>query len=150
MANPANAPRHDSRAFRPAPIGIGAWIAFGILLVLPAIALSRLAFSSEWRLLAGVPVIVSLLTFLAYRSDKKRAQTGEWRVSEATLHLMELTGGWPGALLAQRRYRHKTSKVSFQVAFWLLVLIHQAVSLDFLLDWRLSDGLLQLIKSQIA
>ena len=150
MVNPANAPRRDSRAFRPPPIGNVAWLSLGILLVLPSIALSRLALSSEWRVLAGVPVIVSLLTFLAYRSDKKRAQTGEWRVSEATLHFMELTGGWPGGLLAQRRYRHKTSKVSFQVAFWLIVLIHQAIALDFLLDWRLSGGFLQLIKSQIA
>jgi uncharacterized membrane protein YsdA (DUF1294 family) len=150
MVSAANAPRYDSRPFRPAPIGIGAWIAFGVLLVLPAIALGRLALSTEWPVFAGLPVIVSLLTFLAYRSDKKRAQTGEWRVSEATLHLMELTGGWPGALLAQRRYRHKTSKVSFQVAFWLIVLIHQAIALDFLLDWRLTVELLQFIKSQIA
>jgi uncharacterized membrane protein YsdA (DUF1294 family) len=118
--------------------------------VLPAIALSRLAPSIDWWLLAGVPVVVSLLTYFAYRSDKKRAQTGEWRVSEATLHLMELTGGWPGALLAQRKYRHKTATLSFQVAFWLIVLIHQCIALDFLLHWRLTEGLVQLIKSQVA
>ncbi|MCE7524423.1 DUF1294 domain-containing protein [Alloalcanivorax xenomutans] len=30
-------------------------------------------------------------------------------------------GGWPGALLAQRVFRHKTRKTSFQVVFYLVV-----------------------------
>lgn len=150
MGDPPNASKRDSRPFRPAPVGKTAWIALGILLVLPAIALARFALSSEWRVLAGVPVIVSLLAFFAYRGDKKRAQTGGWRVSETTLHLMGLAGGWPGAFLAQRRYRHKTSKISFQIVFWLVVLIHQAIALDLLLDWPLTRGLLQLMRRQIT
>jgi uncharacterized membrane protein YsdA (DUF1294 family) len=115
-----------------------------ILLVLPAIALSRLAPAIDWRILVGVPFAVSLFTYLSYRSDKRRAEAGEWRIPEATLHLAELAGGWPGAFLAQRSYRHKTAKLSFQIVFWLIVLLHQFVALDFLLGWKLTKGVLAL------
>lgn len=40
--------------------------------------------------------------------------------------MFELLGGWPGALIAQQKFRHKTRKVSFQVVFWAIVLVHQA------------------------
>ena len=36
---------------------------------------------------------------------------------ERTLHLLALLGGWPGAILARRRFRHKTMKVPFLIAF---------------------------------
>jgi uncharacterized membrane protein YsdA (DUF1294 family) len=52
------------------------------------------------------------------------------------LHFFELLGGWPGALLAQQCFRHKTRKVSFQLLFWMIVAAHQA----FWLDWLLLDG----------
>ena len=117
------------------------------LLALPAFALSRLAPGIDWRVLAGIPVAISLFTFLSYRSDKRRAEAGEWRIPEASLHLAELAGGWPGAFLAQRNYRHKTAKLSFQVVFWLIVLLHQFAALDFLLGWKLTTGLLQLFKA---
>ena len=60
----------------------------------------------------------SLAAFLTYRTDKRAAIEGRWRVPEMTLHLLALGGGWSGALLAQQRFRHKTAKPSFQVAFW--------------------------------
>ena len=43
-----------------------------------------------------------------------------------TLHGLEAAGGWPGALVAQRVFRHKTRKRSFQIIFWLIVLAHLA------------------------
>ena len=61
-----------------------------------------------------------------------------WRVSEANLHLLELLGGWPAALLAQRRLRHKCSKGSYQFMFWLIVLGHQFAAGDSFQDWKLS------------
>ena len=42
------------------------------------------------------------------------------------LHLLGIIGGWPGALLAQRLLRHKNSKQSFQVVFWITVLLNCA------------------------
>ncbi len=70
---------------------------------------------------------LSLVTFLIYFKDKSAAQKGRWRTPEATLHLLALIGGWPGALIAQRMFRHKTRKTSFQVVFWITVILNVAV-----------------------
>ncbi|MCC6488440.1 MAG: cold shock and DUF1294 domain-containing protein [Candidatus Hydrogenedentes bacterium] len=70
----------------------------------------------------GVYISLSLITFSAYGLDKSAAQNGEWRTSERTLQLLALAGGWPGALIAQKVLRHKSSKRSFQVVFWTTVI----------------------------
>lgn len=57
---------------------------------------------------------MSLLTFLAFRSDKRRAERNQWRVTEASLLMLAFLGGWPGAKLAQRLYRNKTRKEPFR------------------------------------
>ena len=75
----------------------------------------------EWQRLAGFYALVSVIAFLLYGLDKRAATRGGWRTSEARLHLFELLGGWPGALLAQRVFRHKTRKAEFQVVFYLAV-----------------------------
>ncbi len=72
--------------------------------------------------------VMSAVTFVAYGVDKRRAGSiGRRRVPERTLHLLALLGGWPGALLAQRRFRHKTKKASFRLAFWFVVLLHLTI-----------------------
>ncbi len=50
-----------------------------------------------------------------------------WRTNEQTLHLCSLFGGWPGALIAQRLFHHKSKKLSFQTLFWLIVVVHLAI-----------------------
>lgn len=85
--------------------------------------------------------VASLVTLGVYRWDKYRAQKAQWRIAEATLHLLELGGGWPGALIAQRLFRHKNRKVSFQVVFWLIVLGHLALwGWVISLRWRSGSG----------
>ena len=66
----------------------------------------------------------SLVAFVAYALDKSAAQNDRWRTQESTLHLLALAGGWPGALAAQRLLRHKSSKRSFQIAFWATVVLN--------------------------
>ena len=58
-------------------------------------------------------LVISLITILAYAKDKYSAQNNRWRTPESTLHFFSLIGGWPGALFAQRKLRHKTSKSEF-------------------------------------
>ena len=71
--------------------------------------------------------VASLVALAVYRWDKYRAEKQQWRVPESTLHVLEVFGGWPGALIAQRLFRHKNRKLSFQVTFWLIVLVHLAI-----------------------
>ncbi|MEK1838752.1 DUF1294 domain-containing protein [Pseudomonas sp. NPDC089918] len=94
-------------------------------------------FGSVSMWLRGVSVIplaaygiVSVLAFFLYWSDKHKARADRWRTPENVLHAVELAGGWPGALLAQQAFRHKTRKVSFQLVFWLIVLMHQVFWID--------------------
>src|SRR3546814_16638625 len=61
---------------------------------------------------------LSFLSYLMYWLDKEAAQGGARRIPESTLHLVDLLGGWPGALIAQQQFRHKTVKASFRFAFW--------------------------------
>ena len=75
--------------------------------------------------------VMSFITFAQYADDKYRAKQGRWRISEKRLHLCEFMGGWLGAFIAQRKLRHKSSKVSYQVVFWVIVAIH----IIFWLDW---------------
>lgn len=72
----------------------------------------------------GLYLVGSLLAYIAYASDKSAAQNGQWRTKEDTLHLLSLIGGWPGALIAQKQLRHKSSKESFQVVFWGTVVVN--------------------------
>ena len=66
-------------------------------------------------------LVASVVTFIAYALDKSAAQKNRWRIKESTLHLLSLAGGWPGALLAQRKLRHKSKKEDFQTIFWITV-----------------------------
>lgn len=71
-------------------------------------------------------VFASTITYLTYAKDKAAAKSGSWRVSEKTLHMESFLFGWPGALIAQQRLRHKTQKRRFRAVFWLSVLLNLA------------------------
>ena len=60
---------------------------------------------------------LNLCALALYAWDKHAAARGRRRVPEARLHLLALLGGWPGAWLAQRLFRHKTRKAAFQRRF---------------------------------
>jgi uncharacterized membrane protein YsdA (DUF1294 family) len=75
----------------------------------------------------GLLLVVSPICFVAFGMDKRRAKKGSRRISEKTLHLLELFGGWPGGFVGQRTFHHKTRKLSYQVVFWLIVGLHIAV-----------------------
>lgn len=76
----------------------------------------------------GVIVVVSLITLIAFGLDKRAARLGRWRTSEKVLLVMCVLGGWPGALIARRVFRHKTRKQPFVALMWLMVTIHVVVT----------------------
>ncbi len=76
-------------------------------------------------------LLLSTLTFAIYAKDKKAAEQGKWRTPEKTLHLLSLLGGWPGAFLAQDKFRHKSKKRMFIAVLWLTVIANITLCLLF-------------------
>ncbi|MGF6594492.1 DUF1294 domain-containing protein [Pseudomonas sp. 2835] len=95
-------------------------------------ALQMLLSGQSWLPALAYP-LASLVSFVLYWRDKQQARNQAWRTPEKVLHASELCGGWPGALLAQQRFRHKTRKLSFQLSFWAIVALHQLFWIDHLL-----------------
>ena len=57
---------------------------------------------------AGWLVLLSLIAFIAYGVDKKKAEKGKWRTKEKTLLLLSFLGGAFGGYPAMLIFRHKT------------------------------------------
>lgn len=85
-------------------------------------------FSYKTLLLFAVFQIISIniTTFIAYGVDKHAAQKGAWRIPEKDLHILEFLGGWIGAWLGQKFFRHKTAKQSFQNMYKLMIVLEFA------------------------
>ena len=83
---------------------------------------------------AAAYIGLSLVSVLAYAIDKSAAVAGRWRISEQSLLLIGLTGGWPGGLIAQQLLRHKSNKASFRSTFWGTVVVNVAAFALFHLD----------------
>ncbi|WP_420194358.1 MULTISPECIES: DUF1294 domain-containing protein [Marinobacter] len=105
-----------------ANIAPGVWVATVVVLVFFSL-LAGLFY--QGYLPVSIPAAyggASLVLFVMYWIDKKAAQRGAQRTAEKTLHFFELCCGWPGALMAQQVFCHKTRKGSYQFVFWLAVL----------------------------
>ncbi len=109
----------------------------------------------------GIPAVVALAygvlslgCFVAYAIDKSAAKEGRWRTSERTLLLLGLLCGWPsertllllgllcgwpGAVLAQQWLRHKSSKRSFRMLFWITVAINIGAFVYFSMHYAAPD-----------
>lgn len=102
-------------------------------------ALIALALAWHFAIIPSPPVLLyagmSLLALALYGIDKSAARADRRRIPENTLHLVALLGGWPGALLAQGLFRHKSRKRAFQVVFWITVALNLAG-----LAWLLGNG----------
>ena len=58
-------------------------------------------------------VFASFVALIAHGRDKSAARAGRRRTPERTLHLLELAGGWPGALVGMFLFHHKIRKPSY-------------------------------------
>lgn len=76
-------------------------------------------------------LLINTLTFALYYHDKARFRIAGWRVSETTLHVCELAGGWPAAFVAQRYFQHKVQKRGYQVVFWGIVVVSEVAWVDW-------------------
>lgn len=79
----------------------------------------------------------SVTTFVVYAIDKRAAKAGSdargrskrARVSERTLHLLALVGGFLGGLIGRHALRHKTKKPLFAVVLAVSAVLHGALLL---------------------
>ncbi|MBH0054370.1 DUF1294 domain-containing protein [Salinibacterium sp. SWN139] len=109
-------------------------VAIGILTAIGAL---------PW-LFAALYLVMSIITYALYASDKKAAQSRQWRVTESALLGLGLFGGWPGAILAQQRLRHKTQKPLFRQAFWGTVVLN--ILVFAILTTALREPMLNLVR----
>ncbi|HEX4999293.1 MAG TPA: cold shock and DUF1294 domain-containing protein [Terriglobia bacterium] len=99
-----------------------------IALAIPVLFLMFLWAAVFWGQLPRVVLVLYLVTsvvsLFAYAHDKSAAKKEQWRTPENTLHLLSVIGGWPGAFVAQKWFRHKSRKESFQSVFWATVVLN--------------------------
>ena len=124
-ANPLNTVAR-LRGAPPVQRASGNWLpaAGAALIILLALAVVLLGRAPPWVLVAYLAFGVT--SIVVYWFDKRAAQADRWRVSERSLHTIDLIGGIAGGLVAQQLLRHKTSKRSFAVATLLIALLHIA------------------------
>ena len=70
---------------------------------------------------------INLLTFIVYGIDKRKAEKGCWRISEATLLMLAAIGGSIGALFGMRVWHHKTLHKKFQYGVPLILVMQIAL-----------------------
>ena len=71
--------------------------------------------------------IINIIGFILIGYDKKMAVANKHRISEKTLLLIIIVGGVIGSGLAMLLFRHKTSKISYLLKFFGIVIIQVLV-----------------------
>ena len=86
-----------------------------------------------WGYYVGLHIVwsyflaINLVTFFFYGYDKNFSKTTYFRVPESILHGLGMCGGAPGGLMGQMLLRHKTMKTSFQIVYWVIVIVQMIV-----------------------
>ena len=83
-----------------------------------------------------VLLIWNVIVLLIYGLDKKRAVSGNRRISESTLLLCSFLMGGVGAMFGMVLFNHKTSKFKFRLCVPLATLIEAGIILG-MIKWVL-------------
>ncbi|MEZ6132647.1 MAG: DUF1294 domain-containing protein [Planctomycetaceae bacterium] len=81
-----------------------------------------------WELYFAAVTVFSPLAFVAYGWDKWRAARETSRIPEKRLHLLAILGGWPGAVLGQKWFRHKMVKPVFRAVLASISGLHIGIA----------------------
>ena len=68
-------------------------------------------------------LLINLITFIVFVYDKQLAKNKKNRISERSLFLLLLFGGIIGGILGMLIFRHKTSKKSFLVKLFIVLIL---------------------------
>ena len=72
-------------------------------------------------------LIVNIVCLVLFGLDKRRAQTGAWRIPERDLFLWAIAGGSLGGWLGMYLFRHKTQHLKFKLGFPLIILVQLGI-----------------------
>ncbi len=67
------------------------------------------------KYLLGYLLLVNIVTFILYGSDKRKAEKNKWRTPESVLVIVAWIGGAVGALAGMLVFHHKTRKWKFRI-----------------------------------
>lgn len=127
-------PRSRSRQRTPRPVrsearaggsGASLW-QFALVAAFACALVALTVYTPLPVIVAPAYLVMSLATLMLYAFDKSAAMNRRWRTTENTLLVVGLLGGWPGGLVAQRWFRHKSRKTGFLVPFWFTVALNCA------------------------
>ena len=76
-------------------------------------------------------LVMSLLAFILYARDKKKAKKKRWRTPESVLLGVGFFGGAIGALLGMKCFRHKTKHWYFWAVNILGLILHVTLFVYF-------------------
>lgn len=110
-----------------------ATVLFALIFLVSTYAAGRLF--EFGRLVPAIYLASSLVTFLIFAWDKRAAINKRPRIAEKTFYLLSVLGGWPGALIGQHQFRHKTQKQPFKSFLWLSICVNIA-----LLIWLMNSS----------
>ena len=97
---------------------------FGLSSIIVVVALfTYLYLNSTLHPVVNYLIAINITIFLLYGYDKLIAGGEKLRVPEWNLHALALLGGSPAGLSAQKFFRHKTIKSSFQLVYWAIVVV---------------------------
>jgi len=115
------------------PAVAGLWWLICIGVAVLSVLTDRISTPLPWMAYCGVVSLMSVATFVVFGWDKRKAKVAGWRIPEKTLHLMAFLGGWPGAVVAQSWFRHKTIKPVFRAILVFIGLLHIGICVFLLL-----------------
>jgi len=82
---------------------------------------------ADHKLLLIYLIIVNIICLWLFFVDKKRAQSGRYRIRERDLFLWALVGGAPGGWLGMYLFHHKTRHFKFKFGFPLIILLQLGI-----------------------
>lgn len=83
------------------------------------------------KIIAGVLLVLNVLSFVLWGVDKAKAKAGAWRISESVLLLSAFVGGSLGALIGMYVFHHKTKKWEFKLGVPILLMFHAGLIFMF-------------------
>lgn len=80
-------------------------------------------------------LLINIIAFLAMWIDKRRAENGEWRISENGLFTLVLLGGGIGGIAGMYVFHHKTKKLKFTIGFPTILISEIVLIVYYLIKW---------------